>query len=114
MAATRARPYRGPFEHSFVGEDVDHVGDMNGDGLADLLIGAPFVGVTYVVWGKADSSRVGLNALYTKVTLGFVVRTNSPTFSDGYSVGGAGDVRGDSAPDIVIGVIPHPAGRTRA
>ena len=49
------------------GYSVSAAGDINGDGLADLIVGAPFnatagtnAGRSYVVFGKTSSTAINL------------------------------------------------------
>ena len=79
------------------------VGDVNGDGYADLLIGASGAdpaGETYVVFGKSGSfgSSVDLSAL--DGSDGFVLEGID---GSGIAVSTAGDVNGDGYADILIG-----------
>jgi hypothetical protein len=85
---------------------------MNGDGFDDLIIGAPAAdgnfdssGVSYVVYGKADSGAVDLSAIAEGVG-GFVI--NGPTGKDGFGtfVSAAGDVNGYGFDDLIVGA-PH-------
>ena len=90
------------------GWSVSGAGDVNGDGLADLIIGAPeadpggnlLAGESYLVFGKVDSTAVSLGNLGLR---GF--RTYGSAFEDisGISVSGAGDVNGDGLADLIIG-----------
>ncbi|TAH46091.1 MAG: hypothetical protein EYC71_04925 [Gammaproteobacteria bacterium] len=90
------------------GYSVSGAGDVNGDGLADLIIGAhgadlngvSLVGQSYVVFGKADSTTVDLGNLGTG---GFVIDGFDDGDRSGYSVSGAGDVNGDGLADLIIG-----------
>jgi hypothetical protein len=105
----------GPHELALAGRWVAAPGDMNGDGLADILIGAPFAGRSYVVFGKADTAPIDLRSFEGDTTRsmlpgevigeGFRIETAAPEFDRSYSVGAAGDVNGDGIPDVVIGVI---------
>lgn len=90
------------------GLSVDGAGDVNGDGLADIVIGAPgFLapGRAYVVFGGRSGSDVDLAYIGAR---GFVM---SGTAVDmlGYSVAGAGDMTGDGLADLVIGA-PYASG----
>ncbi len=75
------------------------VGDINGDGLSDALIGAPNAGVAYVVYGKKDTAAVDLNAVVAG-TGGFVV--NGPGGSFPSNMGTVGDVNGDGLVDFML------------
>jgi hypothetical protein len=90
------------------GYAVAGVGDMNGDGRADVLVGAhaadpagrPNAGSAYVVFGKESSARVDLAALGSQ---GFRIDGATPTERAGWAVAGAGDVNGDGRPDALVG-----------
>jgi hypothetical protein len=98
----------GPSEFALAGSVVDGIGDMNLDGLDDIVVGAPFASATYVVFGKAAPTPVDLMMFdLGQAPEGFMIRTYSPNFNDGYSVAGAGDVNGDDVPDVVVGVVPN-------
>ena len=78
-------------------------GDINGDGLADLVVAdPPYVAgppAVYVVFGKADSNDVDLQALGSG---GFVITSQSPRTEEPWHVAHAGDVDGDGLGDVVL------------
>ena len=92
------------------GRSVSGAGDVDGDGLADLIVGAyradpggnDFAGESYVVFGKADGTPVSL-ADVAAGTGGFVINGIDPDDRSGISVSGAGDVNGDGLADLIVG-----------
>jgi hypothetical protein len=94
------------------GFSVSTAGDISDDGFDDLIIGAPAAdgnfdssGVSYVVYGKADSGAVDLSAIAEGVG-GFVINGTSGGDGFGTSVSAAGDVNGDGFDDSIVGA-PH-------
>ena len=82
---------------------VSSAGDTNGDGLNDLIIGAPYEsslrsqnGAAYVVMGPCTASgNLG--------TLGTKLQGPSDDSQAGYAVASAGDFNGDGLGDVIIG-----------
>jgi hypothetical protein len=89
------------------GWSVASAGDVNGDGLDDMLVGEPssgrdWSGVTSVVFGSRDPFPSELSAATLNGQNGFRI-FGDPGNSMGVSVAGAGDVNGDGLADIVVG-----------
>ncbi|MDR7212057.1 HYR domain-containing protein [Flavobacterium piscis] len=102
------------------GFSVNNAGDVNGDGISDLIIGAkgdydPWYGVkkeykiikgaAYVVFGKASGFSPNIDLGLLDGSNGFAVRndnisTNFPW--TGYDVSSAGDINGDGIGDFML------------
>ena len=98
------------------GRSVSGAGDVNADGLADLLVGAPRntaggyeAGAAYLVFGKEGSSAVDLGAVAAG-TGGFKIVGEAERDRAGYSVSGAGDVNGDGFDDLLVGAFRNDTG----
>ncbi len=90
------------------GMSVDGVGDVNGDGITDLLIGAPFhnnsIGRSYVVWGGSGIGKGGSFSLSTLNGVnGFKLDGETVGDANGYAVSKVGDINGDGIRDLLIG-----------
>ena len=98
------------FDYS--GASVDGAGDVNGDGISDLIVGAVFAdpnatfnaGESYVVFGDVDIGNSGSIELSGfDGTDGFVLNGIDFYHESGRSVGSAGDINGDGIDDLIIG-----------
>jgi len=104
----------GQATRDFSGNSVSSAGDVNGDGLDDVIIGTYFAGKSYVVFGKSDTTAVNLSAVEAG-TGGFVINGQVASDYSGRSVSNAGDVNGDGIDDLIIGALfADPTGLSRA
>ena len=92
-----------------LGGSVSTAGDVNGDGVQDIIIGAERAnpdraGVAYVIFGQSGG---GFNTILSASSLdgsnGFRVDGVASQDRTGHSVSAAGDVNGDGVQDIIIG-----------
>jgi hypothetical protein len=101
------------------GSAVSWAGDINNDGLGDLVITAPFAdgpaetradaGAAYVVLGRTDGFDTITLADIAAGIGGFIIQGEDEQDNAGFSVAAAGDVNGDNFADLIIGV-PEAAG----
>jgi hypothetical protein len=89
-------------EDALYGSSVGTAGDVNGDGYADVIVGAPRWGVdmaggAWVYHGAANGLETGPS---------WYKPSNQAGSEFGISVGTAGDVNGDGYDDVIVGA-PH-------
>jgi Ca2+-binding RTX toxin-like protein len=94
-----------------LGSSVSSAGDVNGDGIDDLIIGAngadpngiSAAGQSYVVFGSNSGFGAGVNLSALNGSNGFAINGIAAYNSSGFSVSSAGDVNGDGFDDLIIG-----------
>ncbi|SDU32533.1 FG-GAP repeat protein [Nitrosomonas ureae] len=84
-------------DRGYAGTSVSGTGDVNGDGLDDLLVGG--LSSNYVVFGKTSGFDATMNLSDLEGSNGF--HLDGPGRSA--SISSAGDVNGDGFDDLVIG-----------
>ncbi|MBL4721308.1 MAG: FG-GAP repeat protein, partial [Alphaproteobacteria bacterium] len=106
--------------NDYTGISVSSAGDVNGDGLSDLIVGSlqngeggVHSGAAYVVFGtETPPSSVNLDAIALG-TGGFKIIGENAGDSSGKSVSSAGDVNGDGFSDLIIGSEGNDTGDAR-
>jgi hypothetical protein len=103
---------RGATIYDRAGSSVGNAGDVNGDGIDDVIVGARRAffydgggqtGAAYVIFGKTGGFEDGLNLSALDGSDGFVLRGSGDRAETGVSVDGAGDINGDGFHDVIVG-----------
>ncbi|MBT3203232.1 MAG: hypothetical protein HN349_02860, partial [Gammaproteobacteria bacterium] len=92
------------------GISVSNAGDVNDDGIGDLIIGAPGsspsgtvqAGETYVIFGRSIGWPASIELSSLDGSNGFTLKGINDNDRTGGSVSSAGDVNGDGIDDLVI------------
>ena len=98
-------------EDDLSGSPVSGAGDVNGDGIDDLIIGSfgdffsSSPGESYVVFGSDQGFAASVNLADLDGDNGFVLNGIDEYDRSGFSVSGAGDINGDGIDDLIIGTV---------
>jgi hypothetical protein len=89
---------------AYFGFSVGTAGDVNNDGISDVIVGTYLEGKAYVFHGSADGLPMdpGEN-IATPESAAWTAESNEPDAYFGRSVGTAGDVNGDGISDVIVG-----------
>ncbi len=104
------------------GPSVSAAGDVNGDGIDDLVLGAPDndsggtnAGAAYVVFGRTGGFAASVDLVDIAAgTGGFKIQGENEGDRAGYSVSTAGDVNGDGLDDLIVGADGNASGGSEA
>ena len=103
---------QGDSSGDYAGISVDGAGDVNGDGFADLIVGAAGgddgggnAGEAYIVFGTSGSFGTGNVVDLTSLlsNQGFIIQGDIGFDKAGFSVSSAGDINGDGFDDLIVG-----------
>lgn len=107
LVGTNGFQVTGPGAEAELGTSVTLPGDVNGDGLGEVLVGAPKVagaaGRAYLIWGRRQYAPQFDASSLVGSTNGVVINGINALDEFGSAVSGAGDLNGDGYPDMAIG-----------
>ena len=104
------------------GAAVGSITDLNGDGRAEILVGAPLVengtkvdaGAAYVLWGKAVAGGIDLldPASGAGNGIGYIIKGEAPGDHAGGALASIADLNGDAShlAEVVVGAAGNDAG----
>jgi hypothetical protein len=108
----------GTENHEAFGYVAQAAGDVNGDGIEDLIVGAPGYwvnsdGAAYVVFGRKETTPLSMADLEAGgSSAGFMIKGFRLPYELGFPVSGAGDLNGDGLGDLVLSSMPDEASVT--
>ena len=101
---------------------VGSIADLNGDGLAEILVGAPMMengvitdaGGAFVVWGQNTASDVALSDPVAGLGDGFAMLGEAAQDHVGTALTAVGDLNGDGLAEILVNATGNDAGGAEA
>ncbi|MCE3289899.1 MAG: repeat protein, partial [Caulobacter sp.] len=97
----------GAIDQGQAGRAVSNAGDVNGDGVDDFLVAAPYAdnfnGVTYLVFGRESGFPASIQLSAIDGSNGFRLTGVESGKVSGFSASGGGDINGDGYDDLIIG-----------
>ena len=119
MPTARGQSYPNPVAHVDGNETMQNLGrsvalvDLNGDGIADLVAGAPYTTANGLT--KSGSVTIYLSSGGVAMARTIVVNGTGAEELFGWTVANVGDVNGDGLDDLAVGTpFADPAGATDA
>ena len=118
---------QGDADYDYAGRSVSNAGDVNGDGIDDLIVGALGgddgdynAGEAYVIFGRTTGfgvdvgGRQVIDLANLSASDGFIIQGDANYDNAGRSVSSAGDVNGDGIDDLIVGAYRGNDGGTNA
>ena len=118
---------QGDADYDYAGISVSNAGDINGDGIDDLIVGVSNgddggynAGEAYVIFGRTTGfgSDVGGRQVIDLTSLsasdGLIIQGDADSDYSGRSVSAAGDVNGDGIDDLIVGAGNNDVGGSNA
>jgi hypothetical protein len=93
----------GEFTNDMLGSSVARAGDVNDDGIDDVILGAPHGPVGFVDPGRAYIFLGPISGEMSAAAADVILRGETDNDNFGTSVAGAGDVNGDGIDDVIVG-----------